>query len=81
MPAVENSSHHREHLPKLWEEAHSRLALKNLLSAALAEFFCTASFVFVATAAVTSGCHTGDTAAQSGSTEGLERGPSCVTKC
>ncbi|KAF6266093.1 plasma membrane intrinsic protein [Scenedesmus sp. NREL 46B-D3] len=40
----------------------------SLLSAGLAEFFCTAAFVFIATGTVTSGCHTADTARQSGAT-------------
>eukprot|EP00879_Flechtneria_rotunda_P028764 GHRR01030984.1.p1 GENE.GHRR01030984.1~~GHRR01030984.1.p1 ORF type:complete len:309 (+),score=86.99 GHRR01030984.1:184-1110(+) len=37
-----------------------------LLSAGLAEFFCTAAFVFLATGSVTTGCHTADTAMASG---------------
>ncbi|WIA16082.1 hypothetical protein OEZ85_012807 [Tetradesmus obliquus] len=37
-----------------------------LVSAGLAEFFCTAAFLFIATGTVTSGCHTADTARQSG---------------
>ncbi|WIA36261.1 hypothetical protein OEZ86_007591 [Tetradesmus obliquus] len=38
----------------------------SLLAAGLAEFFCTAAFLFIATGTVTSGCHTADTARQSG---------------
>eukprot|EP00878_Enallax_costatus_P001813 GHUV01001971.1.p1 GENE.GHUV01001971.1~~GHUV01001971.1.p1 ORF type:complete len:322 (+),score=44.83 GHUV01001971.1:32-997(+) len=44
----------------------SGTGLKNLLSAGLAEFFCTAAFLFLATGSVTSGCHTADTARSSG---------------
>ena len=58
-----------------FEEAKTPTARKALVSAILAEFFCTAAFVFVATAAVTSGCHTADTARQSGATsQELENG-------
>jgi len=49
-------------------EAHSMRAMNGLLLAGLAEFFCMAAFIFLATGIVTSGCHTGDVARQSGGT-------------
>ena len=64
------------------EEAKTSNGRKSLISAALAEFFCTAAFVFIATSAVTSGCHTADTAKASGAeSAALETGrflQSCV---
>eukprot|EP00882_Tetradesmus_deserticola_P001844 GHRQ01001977.1.p1 GENE.GHRQ01001977.1~~GHRQ01001977.1.p1 ORF type:complete len:312 (+),score=59.19 GHRQ01001977.1:272-1207(+) len=47
-------------------EAQGPGGMQSLLSAGLAEFFCTAAFLFIATGTVTSGCHTADTARQSG---------------
>ena len=40
------------------------------------EYFCTALFVYVATSAVTSGCHTSNIAAASGNSSDLKKGAS-----
>lgn len=45
-----------------------------LAKAVLVEYFCTLLFIYVSTSAVTSGCHTKDTAAASGNSADLAQG-------